>query len=485
MSITATLSSALSGLTAVSRMAEVVSSNVANAMTPGYGQRDVELAARRVGPSGQGVDVVGVTRTVNQILLSDRRVADAGAAEQDTRQAFFAALEQTLGTGDTPGSLTNRIGALDAALVSATGRPESQARLTAVVDAARGLTNALSSAATAVQTARAEADRKIGIDVEQMNTALTQIADLNGQIRAQSGNGRDPSALMDQRQKLVDSVASIIPLREVSREHGQIALFSTGGAVLLEGRPATFGFTPTGLVTEDMTMAGGALSGLTLNGQPLATGVQGGLIAGGRLAANFALRDDIAPNAQIQLDAVARDLVTRFQDPMVDPSLLPGDAGLFTDMGAAFLPVNEAGLAQRLRLNAAVDPAQGGAVWRIRDGISAAAPGNAGNSGLLSALQTALTDRRPVASGIFLPGSRSVAGLASDLVSEIASARLTAQSDATFATTRAEALRVSELEQGVDTDREMQILLQIEQAYAANARVIQTVDTLMKTLLEM
>ena len=39
MSISASLSSALSGLTAASRRAEVVASNVANAMTEGYGRR--------------------------------------------------------------------------------------------------------------------------------------------------------------------------------------------------------------------------------------------------------------------------------------------------------------------------------------------------------------------------------------------------------------------------------------------------------------
>ncbi len=485
MSISATLSSALSGLTAVSRMAEAVSSNVANALTEGYGRRDVELTARRVGPGGQGVDVVGVTRNVNQILLSDRRLADASVAERDVRQTFHANLETALGTGDAVGSLSNRIASLDTALLAATSRPDAQARLSAVLDAVRGLTGTLSAAATQVQSARGAADRQIGIEVGQLNTALQQIADLNGQIQAQSDNGRDPSALLDQRQKLVDSVAAIMPLQEFSRDHGQIALFTTGGAVLLEGRPAKLGFTPTGLITADMTLTGGALFGLTLNGQPIPTGGTGGLIAGGSLAAHFAVRDDLGVAAQSQLDAVARDLVERFQDPSLDPTLTPGGAGLFTDMGATFLPTNENGLAQRLRLNASVDPAQGGAVWRLRDGVGAMTPGAAGNSTVLSALQTALTDRRPPVSGSFLPGNRSIAGLATDLLSEVATARLTAQSDASFAAARADALRVSELEQGVDTDREMQMLLQIEQAYAANARVIQTVDTLIQTLLEM
>jgi flagellar hook-associated protein 1 len=428
---------------------------------------------------------VGVTRNVNQILLSDRRVADAGAAERDLRQTFFATLETSLGSGDAVGSLSNRIATLDTALLSAAGRPESQARLTAVLDAARGLTTAVSATATQVQTARGEADRRIGAEVGQVNTALQQIADLNGEIRALSGTGRDPSALMDQRQKLVDNIASIVPLREVSRDHGQIALFTTGGAVLLEGRPAELGFTPTGLITADMTVTSGALSGLTLNGQLIPTVGTGGLFAGGSLSAHFAIRDDLGVSAQSKLDAVARDLVERFQDPGTDPTLIPGDAGLFTDLGAAFVSANETGLAQRLRLNAAVDLAQGGAVWRLRDGVGAISPGASGNSTLLSALQTALTDRRAPVSGDFLPGNRSFAGLATDLLSDVATSRLTAQSDSSFANARADALRVSELEQGVDTDREMQMLLQIEQAYAANARVIQTVDTLIQTLLEM
>ena len=41
-----------------------------------------------------------------------------------------------------------------------------------------------------------------------------------------------------------------------------------------------------------------------------------------------------------------------------------------------------------------------------------------------------------------------------------------------------------ELLNGVDTDQEMQKLLLIEQSYAANARVIQVVDDMMRRLME-
>ena len=38
-----------------------------------------------------------------------------------------------------------------------------------------------------------------------------------------------------ERQRLVDTISAIVPVREVPRDHNQIALFTTGGATLLEG----------------------------------------------------------------------------------------------------------------------------------------------------------------------------------------------------------------------------------------------------------
>ena len=42
-----------------------------------------------------------------------------------------------------------------------------------------------------------------------------------------------------------------------------------------------------------------------------------------------------------------------------------------------------------------------------------------------------------------------------------------------------------EMEQGVDTDAELQNLMVVERAYAANARVIQAAETMMQALLEL
>ncbi len=485
MSISGTLSSALSGLTANARAAEIVSSNIANAMTDGYGRRELILKSRQVGDSGQGVSVVGVYRHADTALIGDRRLAAANAGNHQTRSEFLQRLEAVLGTPADAQSIGGRIAAFDAALIEASSRPESEPRLARVADTARALAAELGTVSDDIQAARTTADDRIERSVKQLNAALSRVGELNVMIRQNSGTGRDASALMDQRQQLVDSIAEIVPVREIARENGQIALVTTSGTTLVDGSVAQFGFTPVGQITHGMTVASGALSGLTLNGKDIATSGDRGPIAGGTLASDFQVRDQLGPDAQAQIDAIAREVIDRFAAPGLDSTRAPGDAGLFTDGGAAFDPANEAGLSQRLRLNAAVDPDAGGELWRLRDGLGATVPGPVGNAQLLIDWQTTLTRQQDPASTVFGAGLRSLASLATDVLSGIASDRLTADSEAAYAEARSASLRTIELTSGVDSDQEIQMLLLIEQNYGANAKVVQTVDDMIKLLLRM
>lgn len=483
MSIAGGLSSAFSGLAAAAKSAEIVSSNIANAQTEGYARRELQVSARVAGSSGSGVQIGAVLRISDSVLIGDRRIAEAGAGNREAQADFLSRLEGVLGSAEGANTLGARINAFDTALIEAAGRPESEARLAQVSEAARGLVRHVGAAATDIQAARSTADKRIAFEVEQLNTALGRVADINRQIQSKAGSGRDLSALMDQRQQVIDKVAAIVPLREVQQRNGQVALYSTGGAALLDGRPSRLGFTALGGVEAGMTRENGALSGLTLNGRALSTSGENSQIGGGTLAAQFAIRDEIAPEAQARLDAVSRDLVERFAASGLDSTRAPTDPGLFTDDGAAFVAANETGLSQRLSLNAAVDPEKGGALWRLRDGVGATAPGNAGDSRLLKGLQAALVAPRAPVSGGFMAGTRSFSALAADFSSTIATDRLAADSEASFSAARVDSLRTAELEGGVDTDKELQSLLLVEQSYSANARVIQTIDDMIQTIL--
>ena len=482
MSISASLSNALSGLTAAARATEIVSANVANALTEGYGRRELELAARSLGGNGAGVSVAGVRRAVDEQVIGERRLADATLGNASAAASFLQELEQALGLPDDPSSLTGRIARFDGALIEAASRPDSEPRLHAVLSAASGVSDKLNALSERVQQLRLEADRDIDRQVRALNAGLARIAELNGSIRTQLAAGYDATALMDQRQQEIDAIAAIVPLKQVPRGHGQVALFTPGGAILLDGKPATVGFVPVGTIVPQMTLASGALSGLTINGQAVSPAGAGPL-DGGSLGALFAVRDNQAVTAQERLDAVARDLIERFADPAVDPTLSATDPGLFTDAGAALNTANELGLAGRISVNPLVDPQSGGALWRLRDGLGATAPGDVGNATLLTALGAALNAPRVPASGGFIGAARTAVGLAGDLVSLNHIDKLDAESGLEFARARTEALKSVELRGGVDTDKEMQDLLLIEQAYAANARVISAVDELIQRLL--
>ena len=485
MSITFALSAALSGLSATSRQAEVVSSNVANASTPGYARREVGLRSAEIAGAGQGVAVTGVTRDVDRQLLGERRLAQSGDGDRGIRAGFLQRVEQAIGTPDSDGSLAARLARFDQALVAAAGRPESHTRLQDVLTTAQSLADGLVTVSREVQTARATADRRIADEVGKLNSTLVRLDELNGELGAFSGAGRDASALLDEQQRLVDTISTILPIREVRRDHNQIALFARGGATLLEGSAAVFGFSSTSTVTPEMTQALGGLSGITINGKAYDTAGTASPILGGTLGALFALRDDMAMTAQGGLDATARDLVERFSASGLDPTLAPGAPGLFTDAGTAFLPANEIGLAARLRVNPAADPAQGGALYRLRDGLGATSAGPPGNGGLLSALQGALGAGRPLSSGGFTPGVRSFAVLTGNLMSDISARRLSAEADQSLAAARLTALTDSEAEMGIDTNQEMQALLIIEKNYAANARVVQTVQDMIDILIRL
>ncbi len=483
MSISGALSNALSGLTASARATEVVSANIANVMTDGYGRRQLDLSSRSVGGNGTGVWIDGVSRLVDPVILGDRRLADAALGDSATRAKFLHKIETAIGSPEDAGSLSARLATLESSLIQASSRPDSATRLGNVLNAAQSVVSHINTASDSIQAIRMEADQTISSQVNQVNDALSRIEKLNTDIVSQRGSGHDTNGLLDQRQKLIDGISSIIPLRQVPRENGRIALFTPGGAVLLDGPAAKLGFSSVGTIVPQMTLASGALSGLTLNGRTLDTSGTYSPIRGGSLAALFQTRDEITVSAQQDLDAFSRDLIERFQDPSVDPTLAVGAAGLFTDGGTAFNSANEMALSSRLSINTLVNPDTGGALWRLRDGIGATAPGDVGNARLLQGLTTALTGARVPASGSFIGAARSLSGLGADLVSILSTQRQSVESQSAFSSARVNSLKTQELKNGVDTDQEMQHLLLVEQAYAANARVIKTAGDLIQTLL--
>lgn len=481
MSIASALSNALSGLSAVARGTETVSSNLANVMTPGYARREVALSSQ--GAIG-GVRVDGIIRHVNENLLSEARGASSAQGDASTRATYLRRIEAVIGLPGEAHSLETALSQFQSALSSAAARPEEELRLVQLAQSASELAGRLNAATREVQAARTEADEAIGNDVASINAALEQVAYLNRRIAGTHAEGHDASALLDERQLVIARLSSIVPLQQVTRGGGAIALFTREGAVLLDGTvPARIGFTPAGLVQPGQTVNAG-LSNLTLNGAALSS-AQMRLFTGGSLGAHFAVRDELAPALQRDLDALALDLHARLADPAVDPTLVPGQSGVFLDPDTPVGTPTLAGLAGRLMINAAIDPAAGGQAWRLRAGLGATTPDPVSKSSVLVAMGDALNASRPLGSGSPFEGQASLAMRFAATGARVASARVGADNTVAVTSARLSMLQSRQMADGVDSDAEMQRLLQYEQAYAANARVIRAIDEMINYLLRM
>lgn len=488
MSLSQALSSANSGLASTSRRADVSASNIANASTPGYVRRSVITSENVAGGQSGGVSITAIERSQDLAVSRLRRDADSAAGRSSVIAQAYQTLNTELGSPSDGYGLFATLENLESALKNLEATPESAALQNAVFSAANETThqfNALSHLATSL---RETADSNIDKSVRKVNESLYRLQDINakfGSIDEQSSEG---AALEDERQRLIDGIAEILPIKDVVRDNGQVDILTNSGVYLLSGNVRELSFERAGTITEGDRLgeAGSRLSGLFVGEQNLTPGTDGRhSLQSGSLAGQFNIRDSVATDFSDSLDGLAADLISRFSNDALDPTKAAGAPGIFTDGGLAHDPDNLSGTAARLKLNNAINPNAGGDVSRLRDGLGATTPGNSGNTAIISGLVSAMTDRQNAPAGTNLQGQFSVIDSIAGLTSQIGEQTLRHDSINSSTIARRDVLSDTELSRSaVDTDAELQNLLIIEQAYAANARVIQTISDMIDRLMQ-
>jgi flagellar hook-associated protein 1 FlgK len=469
----------MTGLTANARLSQVTSENLANALTPGYSSQKLNLSTSQY---AAGVRIGDVERNVNPALQSTTRKAEAEYAKIGVYSDFYSRMSNFVGTVDDNMSISTQISNFDAALVEATSRPDSTERLHDLSVKADLIVQSITDAADGLNNQRLAAESSIDLQVDQLNSQLKELEKLNARIVVAQAAGGSTTAMEDQRDLLIDTVNQAIPVNVVQRDQGRVALFTVGGVALLDGRASELSFDAKRTIEPQMTQDNGLLSGLEINGLAMDTSINGPL-RGGTLIAAFDIRDNVAVEAQNDLDAVARDLVERFQDPALDATIGLTDAGIFTDSGGAFDPADTVGLAARLELNDLVAMDGQAETWRLRDGLYAAAEGDPGDASQLIAYSEAISENRTVSTTKLGTISSDLNTLSASLMSRFARDSDSANNSLSFAATSYTELAQAELALGVDSDAELQNMMLIENAYAANARMLSTIDDMMESLL--
>ncbi len=488
MSLSRAISTAYSGLASNSYRADIAAGNIANATTPGYVRREAIVSESVSAGIGNGVRVAGVERHQDIGLSTARREADSAYGRANILASAYNQLNANFGSPGENYGLFNAFESLESNFRELASTPETPALQNATLAAGKELVSQFKALSTTTNTMRVQSDRKIAEAVDTVNEALYKLQDLNSLLGGIGKQSNDTVALEDERQRLLDTISEIMPIKTLTNSDGSMDVLTTDGVFLLSGTVKELSFQqatiiPDGTVYND---GSGTLSGLFVGDQELTPGTIGNFaLETGVLAGEFAVRDDVTLTFQTQLDSLAADLITRFSNDGLDATKAPGAPGLFTDNGAALDPLNIPGIAGRIKINAAIDPLQGGSVLRLRDGLGATVAGPSGEANLINGYIEALNTSSAAPALTGLTGNFSTSELVAGVSSLVGENRVRFDSISASTLARSNFLFEAELgTAGVDTDFEMQSLLLIEQAYSANARVIQTVGEMFDRLLQ-
>ncbi len=276
------LSTGVSGLLAFQRALDTTSHNITNASTEGYSRQQVDLVTRStetLGNSrvGNGVDVATVRRLYDQLIAGQARNAGSGFQQLDTFSIFASRIDNLF--SDSATGLATTLQSFIGAVQTVASSPSSVPARQVLLSQAQSLVNRLQSYERSLASIDSQISSQLQSEANSISTLAGNIANLNGKIVAAQGfSQQPPNDLLDQRDKLVNDLATHINVSTVAQSDGSLSVFIGTGQALVIGvsaaRIATTGgqFDPTGVrfllqgtgPPADITdsLAGGTVGGL-------------------------------------------------------------------------------------------------------------------------------------------------------------------------------------------------------------------------------
>jgi flagellar hook-associated protein 1 FlgK len=485
MSLSNSLQTALSSLATTAEQTSVISRNVANAGVAGASRKIVDV----ITIPGYGVRLSTVDRAVNVTLFNNLLNSTSSAAGQRAIVEALDQLEQTINDTELDASPAALIQTFADAIQQYAAAPHDTVSAQSAVAAASNLASALNDATDVVQSVRAQADADIASSVETLNKLLSRFEAVNTEVVKGTRTGADVTDYLDERDQLLQLISEEVGIRTKVGASNSVSIYTDSGVTLFDVTARTITFQPT-LIYNGATIGTQVYAdSVPITGSAATMGV-----SSGRLVGLVQVRDDLAVTYQSQLDEIARGLIAAFaeSDQSAIP-VLPDAPGLFTWSGAPALPAPAtitAGLAGLIRVDAAVDPDQGGDAALLRDGgINGAAylynaGGGAGYSDRLEDLLDRMQADQAFDPLAKLSTSASLGSFAASSAGWLEETRRTSSEEVEYRETVLE--RTSDAlskTTGVNLDEEMTLMLELERTYQASSKLISTIDSMLGSLM--
>jgi flagellar hook-associated protein 1 len=320
MSLSSALSIAMSGLNANQAALSIVSSNIANASTPGYVSQSLNQVEQSAGGVGTGVRVDGITRALNTYVQSQLRTETSGGGYADQISNVLTQLQNVYGTPGGQGTLENAFSNLTTAVQGLSANSGTYSSQSAVVTAAQNMAQQLNATTQGIQALRTSVQQDIATSVTSANTAMAQIANLNTQLQGMSPTDPSTATLEDQRDTAVDQLSQLMDVRVSTSSNNQVSIYTNSGVQLVGTQASTLSFngpatlSASNLYSTNPTQNGVGTITLTSPGGATVDMDATNAFSSGQIAADLQLRDTTLVQAQTQVDQLAASMSSALSD---------------------------------------------------------------------------------------------------------------------------------------------------------------------------
>lgn len=303
MSLTLGLGSAISGLLTAQKGLDAVSHNIANANTPGYSRKVLEVESRVLAGYGSGVQVAELTRRVEEGLRRDLREAMSLNTSLETTYEYLQRVQDLFGKPADNNSLAHELNNLGEEFELLALESHKAAQSNQVIQVATGLADKFNTMSKQIQQLRTNADAELASYVDRVNSLLRDIDDLNKKISLNVATGRSPADLQDKRDLALNQLSELMDVSYYERETGAMVVFTASGASLIDNDAQQLSHTAVSSSQPWDSHAGNRFTAISLGQTDITNDVRSG-----RIKALVELRDEKLPDLQAQIDELAETL---------------------------------------------------------------------------------------------------------------------------------------------------------------------------------
>lgn len=218
-----------------------VGQNVANANTEGYTRQRVNLTATDPYPAasmnrpaiagqiGTGVEAGEIQRIRDKYLDVQYRENNSKLGYWTAKSDALSKMESVMDETDSDSSLSNTMEAFWESLQDLSTNPEDVSARSVVLERGKTLTDTFHYLSETLSQDKKDVGSEISVSVNDINSILEQISDLNKQIAALELNGYLPNDLYDKRDILVDKLSSYLNITVETEKSGGNAKANADG----------------------------------------------------------------------------------------------------------------------------------------------------------------------------------------------------------------------------------------------------------------